>query len=73
MMIRSKFALLLFLIDPAHDVEDPTSSSWAGKFKKPCATWFNLKEMYSFNKSTLHKERAVMYESLLQKLDSLYK
>ena len=26
---------VLYLIDPSHDVEDPTQSSWAGKFKQP--------------------------------------
>jgi len=26
---------VLYLIDPTHDINDPTTSSWAGKFKKP--------------------------------------
>lgn len=26
---------VLYIIDPGHDKEDPTQSSWAGKFKKP--------------------------------------
>ncbi|MFW5831916.1 MAG: nucleoside hydrolase-like domain-containing protein [Prolixibacteraceae bacterium] len=26
---------VLYVIDPKHDPEDPTQSSWAGKFKKP--------------------------------------
>ena len=26
---------VLYLIDPNHDIDDPTQSSWAGKFKKP--------------------------------------
>jgi hypothetical protein len=26
---------VLYLIDPSHNPDDPTQSSWAGKFKKP--------------------------------------
>ncbi|MEK6481205.1 nucleoside hydrolase-like domain-containing protein [Catalinimonas sp. 4WD22] len=26
---------VLYVIDPNHDIDDPTQSSWAGKFKKP--------------------------------------
>jgi hypothetical protein len=86
---------VLYLIDPDHPVDDPTVSSWAGKFKKPfpdkkpnyytddngdvewdyenpCATWSHLQAMYSYNKSTLLRERPGMYESLLEKLNKLY-
>lgn len=86
---------VLYVIDSSHNPDDPTKSSWAGKFKKPfpekrpnyytddngpvewnyadpCQTWNNLKEMYTYNKSTLEKERPEMYEALLKKLEKVY-
>ena len=86
---------VLYLIDSTHNVNDPTTSSWAGLFKKPfpqerpnyftddngsiewdyaepCNTWENLREMYSYNKSTLEQRRTEMYEALIEKLEYLY-
>lgn len=86
---------VLFLIDHLHDLDDPTRSSWAGRFVKPfpdsrpdyytddhgsiewdyanpCNTWENHKEVYDYAKSTLEKERPIMYEALLEKLNRIY-
>jgi hypothetical protein len=87
---------VLYLLDPKNDLNDPTQSSWAGKFKKPfprerpnyytddngdipwnyhdpCKTWHNLVDMYAYNKSTLERERPEMYQSLIEKLEKIYK
>ncbi len=39
----------------------------------PCKTWNNLEAMYAYNKSTLEMERPEMYNSLIEKLEEIYK
>ncbi|WP_026210164.1 nucleoside hydrolase-like domain-containing protein [Flexithrix dorotheae] len=55
---------------PNYFTDDNGEIEW--DYADPCKTWGNLKEMYAYNKSTLHSRRAEMYESLLEKLNSLY-
>ncbi len=86
---------VLYLLDQSHNPDDPTQSSWAGKFKKPfeqerphyftddngiipwnyadpCASWHQLKAMYTYNKQTLENERPGMYKALIEKLVKIY-
>jgi len=87
---------VLYLVDRYHNLDDPTFSSWAGKFNQPfprskpnyytdnngsidwnysnpCSTWWNHEKIQEFAKSTLENERSGMYQSLLNKLNQLYK
>ncbi len=86
---------VLYLIDTMHAHDDPTESSWAGKFfrpfpeKKPnyytdskgnlewnyadpCQTWNQHDKIADYAKGTLQSKRGEMYQSLLEKLKSLY-
>jgi hypothetical protein len=87
---------VLYLIDTDHDLDNPTQSSWAGKFVrpfpgikpnyytdyngsqkwdylKPCNTWENHKLVRDEATKTLLNRRAEMYNTLVEKLNSLYK
>ena len=55
---------------PHYYTDDSGPVEW--DYEEPCNTWANVKQMYAYNKSTLHQRREKMYESLLQKLDKLY-
>ena len=55
---------------PNYFTDDNGNIEW--NYKDPCSTWDNLKEMYSYNKSTLAVERPEMYQALLSKLDKIY-
>lgn len=55
---------------PNYFTDDNATIEW--DYEEPCNSWENLKEMYAHNKSTLHERRAVMYDSLIAKLDQLY-
>jgi hypothetical protein len=55
---------------PHYYTDDNGTIEW--NYENPCLTWVNLKEMYTFNKSTLALERADMYEELLKKLKRIY-
>ncbi len=86
---------VLYLLDQSHNSEDPTQSSWAGKFKRPfeqerphyftddngnipwnyvdpCASWHQVKAMYTYNKQTLENKRPGMYKALIEKLGKNY-
>lgn len=57
-------------VRPNYYTDDNGPVKW--DYSDPCKTWDNLTDMYTYNKSTLEKERPEMYSALMAKLERIY-